>query len=142
MKPTKHKFTSLKQIMGHIPKTIVTRLAKKHKVDKQSRSFSPWSHIVSLIFSQLSHSLSLNDVSDNLKNHSSALSTIGGATPQSRNGFSHANRIRNHEVAEELFWETLSHLKSQHPNFGYGKNYVGLPRRFKSIINVVDSTTI
>ncbi len=142
MKPTKHKFTSLKQMIGYIPKTIVTRLAKKHNVDKQSRSFSPWSHIVSLVFAQLSHSLSLNDVCDNLKNHSSALFTMSGATPPSRNGFSHANRIRNHKMAEELFWETLSHLKSQHPNFGHGKRYVGLPRRFKRIINVVDSTTI
>ncbi|MCP4270324.1 MAG: IS4 family transposase [Candidatus Brocadiaceae bacterium] len=142
MKPTKHKFTSLKQMMGYIPKTIVTRLAKKYNVNKQSRSFSPWSHVVSLVFAQLSHSLSLNDVCDNLKNHSSALLTISGATPPSRNGFSHANRIRNYKMAEELFWETLSHIKSQHPNFGHGKNYVGLPRRFKRIINVVDSTTI
>jgi len=142
MKPTKHKFTSLKQIMGYIPKTIVTRLAKKDKVDKQSRSFSPWSHVVSLVFAQLSHALSLNDVCDNLKNHSSPLSTISGATPPSRNGFSHANRTRNYKMAEELFWETLSHLKKQHPNFGHGRNYVGLPRRFKRMINVVDSTTI
>ncbi len=142
MKPTKHKFTSLKQMMGHIPKALVTRLAKKHNVDKQSRSFSPWSHVVSLIFAQLSHSLSLNDVCDNLKNHSSTLLTVSGATPPSRNGFSHANRIRNHAMAEELFWETLLHLKSQHPTFGHGKNYIGLPRRFKRIINVVDSTTI
>lgn len=142
MKPARHKFTSLKQLLDLIPPYLIPNLAREHGVDKQSRSFSPHSHIVSLIFTQLSHALSLNDVCDNLKNHTAVLSTIREATPPSRNGLSHANRKRNHAMAEDLFWHVLSHLQTLHPNFGYAKRASGIPRRFKRVINVVDSTTI
>ena len=97
---------------------------------------------MSLVHAQLAHSLSLNDVCDDLRSHSGALSTLRGATPPSRNGLSHASRNRNADMAEELFWKTLGHLQSQAPAFGMGRKYVGFPRRFKRVINVVDSTTI
>lgn len=143
MKPAKHKSTSLKQIADLIPPYLVSNLAKEFEVDKMCRSFSPWSHVVSLIHGQLSHSLSLNDLCDSMKNHSAALSEIREATPPSRNGLSHANRNRNHKMAEKLFWEVLKNLQANHPDFGFsGKRSSGIPRRLKRVINVVDSTTI
>jgi hypothetical protein len=45
-------------------------------------------------------------------------------------------------MAEELFWETLSEIQKVHPKFGMGRKYCGFPRRFKKVINVIDSTTI
>ena len=142
MKPTKSTMTVLKQVVDLIPAYLVPKLASKHGVDKQSRTFTPWSHVVSQVHTQLAHSLSLNDVCDDLRNHSGALSTLRGATPPSRNGLSYANRNRNADMAEELFWSTLGHLQAQAPDFGMGRKYVGVPRRFKRVINVVDSTTI
>ena len=142
MKPTKHKFTLLQQVMDIIPKHLVKKLSRKHKVDKKCRTFSSWSHVVSLVFSQLTHALSLNDICDTLGNHSGVLKTIRSATPPSRNGLSYANRERNSDMAEDLFWSVLSSLSTQHPSFGMGRNYCGFPKRFKRIINVVDSTTI
>jgi IS4 transposase len=50
--------------------------------------------------------------------------------------------VRNADMAEELFWLTLTDLQHRYPNFGMGRNYSGFPRRFKRIINVIDSTTI
>ena len=91
---------------------------------------------------QLAHSLSLNDVADTLRNHSGVLTTIRRATPPSRNGLSHANRVRDPDMAQALFWEVLSHIQSQHPDFGRGHKYSGLPRRFKRAIYAIDSTTI
>ena len=142
MKPTKSTMTVLKQVVDQIPAYLVPKLARKHGVDKKSRSFTPWSHVVSLVHAQLAHSLSLNDLCDDLRNHSGALSTLRGAGPPSRNGLSHANRERNADMAEELFWATLRDLQAQAPGFGMGRKYVGFPRRFKRVINVVDSTTI
>ncbi len=95
MKPAKHQYTILNQICQHIPAHLVGKLARSFGVDKKARSFSPWSHIVSMLHVQIAHSLSLNDVADTLRNHSGALSTIRGATPPSRNGLSHANRVRD-----------------------------------------------
>lgn len=142
MKPTRYKFTILKQIMEIIPAYLVPKLSREYGVDKKSRSFKPWSHVVSLIFTQLSHALSLNDVCDTLRNHSGALSTLRGATPPSRNGLSHANRIRNADMAESLFWQVLERFQTHYPHFGYDRTCVKIPRRFRRIINLVDSTTI
>jgi hypothetical protein len=142
MKSSKRKVTILKQICNLIPRNLVSKLAHKHQIDKQSRSFTPWSHIVTLIFSQLAHSLSLNDVTDTLRNHEGVLHSVRRATPPSRNGLSHANRTRNADMAEELFWEVLSHIKSIHPQFGFNNKYCALPRRFKRTIYAIDSSTI
>ena len=86
--------------------------------------------------------LSLNDVCDALGNHEGALKDIRGAVPPKRNTLSHANRTRNPEMAEALFWSLLKHLQSITPSFGIGHGYAGTPRRFKRLISAVDSTTI
>ena len=127
MKPTKSIMTVLRQTVELIPSYLVSKLARHHGVDKQSRSFSPWSHVVSLVHARLAHSLSLNDVCDDLRSHSGALSTVRGATPPSRNGLSHANRDRNADMAEALFWQVLGDLQTQAPSFGMGRKYVGFP---------------
>jgi len=142
MKPAQSQCTVLKQAMELIPRNSVPRLAREYGVDKRSRTFTPWSHVTSMVFAQLSHALSLNDVCDTLRNHSGVLTTIRRAVPPSRNGLSHANRERNADMAEALFWETLGSLQAQAPNFGMGRKYCGFPRRFKRVINAVDSTTI
>jgi hypothetical protein len=142
MKPARSQFTILQQIGNLIPAFLVSRLARKHGVEQKSRSFTPWSHVVSLLFAQLSHALSLNDVCDTLRNHSGVLTTLRRASPPSRNGLSHANRERNADMAESLFWSVLAYLQERWPRFGMGRAYCGFPRRFRRIINVVDSTTI
>jgi hypothetical protein len=121
----------------------VPKLAREHGVDKQARSFSPWSHVVSLVYAQLSGSISLNDVCDNLGNHSGPLSGVRGATPPARNTLSHASKTRPAAMAEALFWATLGHLRTISPGFGPPrKRKRGLPRRFKRLIHALDSTTI
>lgn len=142
MKSPKRKITVLKQICNLIPRNLVQKLVIKFGIDRQTRTFSPWSHVVSLFFAQVSHALSLNDVCDALSNHAGALMDIRGATPPKRNTLSHANRTRNPEMAEALFWSVLNYLQALTPAFGMGHGYAGLPRRFKKLISAVDSTTI
>ncbi len=142
MKPAKHQYTILKQICQYIPAHLVSKLARSFGVDKKARTFSPWSHIVAMLHVQIAHSLSLNDVADTLRNHSGVLTTIRGATPPSRNGLSHANRVRDPNMAQALFWDVLSHIQNRHPDFGIGHKYSGLPRRFRRTVYAVDSTTI
>lgn len=84
--------------------------------------------MVSLIHAQLAHSLSLNDVRDTLQNHSGVLTTIRKAIPPSRNDLSHANMVRNADMAEALFGVVLDHLQQLFPKFGYWHGYCGLPR--------------
>jgi hypothetical protein len=125
-----------------IPSHLVAKLATKHGV--KSRAISPWSHMVSMLFAQLSAAISLNDVCDNLRNHAGLLATIRGAKPPSRNGLSNANKERDANMVEELFWTVLGHLQGISPGFGHGpkKRKRGLPRRFTRVIHAIDSSTI
>ena len=135
------KFSTLRQVCTLIPGHLVAKLARKHGVDVQARTFSAWSHVVSLLYAQVAHAIGLNNVCDALRIHIGALAAVRGATPPARNTLSHANKTRPAAMAEELFWAVLEHLQWVTPSFG-GLAYKGFPRRFKRVIHVVDSTTI
>ena len=140
-KPTRSKFTVLQQVCNLIPPYLVAKLARQHGVDKQSRTFSPWSHIVALLYTQLVHAIGLNDVCDSLAHHAAKLLGIREATPPCRNTFSHANTKRNADMAQDLFWSVLHHLQSQHRPFAVWRS-PSMPRRFHRTIQIVDSSTI
>src|ERR1035441_3189473 len=140
--PTWDKLTVLRQVCNYIPAYLVPRLAHETGVDEKARTFSPWSHVVSLSYAQLTHSLSLNDVCDALQLNSGPLSAIRGATPPTRNNLSHANKVRDPLLAEKLFWAVYEHLGNISPRFVSGKSAKRFARKFKRTIHVVDSTTI
>ena len=141
-KPTKHSNVVFNQLCKLIPVGMVRNLASEYGVDKKCRTFSAWSHVVSLLYAQLTHSIGLNDVCDALRHHSAKLFAIRGATPPSRNGLSNANKTRDADMMEALFWKMLTHLQHQFPQFGPAGSYSKLPRRFKKAIYSVDSSTI
>lgn len=131
----------LRQLVELIPAYLAPKLARVHGVDRQARTFSPWSHVVALLYAQLAHALSLNDVCDALRLWATPLRALRGATPPSRNNLSHANKVRDCAFAEALFWATLQHLQSTFPAFGRGP-HKGLAWRFHRTIHVVDATVI
>jgi hypothetical protein len=132
----------LAQICKLIPPHAVPNLAREHKVDEQWRRFDPWSHVVAWMHAHLSHSIGLNDVCDSLEMNSGPLSAIRGATPPCRNTLSHANKVRNAEMAEALYWLMHEHLTKMDPAFSKGPGRRGYTKRFKRAIHVLDSTTI
>ena len=141
MDSQEHNLTILGQIVKHIPPKLIDSLKRKHRI--QTRAFSATSHVVAMLFAQLCHALSLNDICDSLRLHSGYLSQIRDCTPPSRNGLAHANATRDAAMAEELFWGTFDDIRRRHPAFMNGsRRYPGLPHRFKRAIHVVDSTTI
>ena len=140
--PTGSKFTILRQLCNYIPPHLVPQVARATGVDEQARSFSPWSHVVALGYAQLTHSIGLNDVCDGLQLNSGPLSALRGATPPSRNNLSHANKVRDAAMAEQLFWAVSGHLGDLSPSFVSGKAGKRFLRRLKRKIYLVDSTTI
>lgn len=143
MNPSKHSLTVLAQLFKLIPRNLIPKLANKYGVTEKSRRITPTSHVLALMHAQLSHSISLNDTCDCLRNHSGTLTSIRESVAPSKNALSHANRVRNAEMAEALFWSVLEELKRICPGFALGgRKYSGIPRRFKRTINVVDSSTI
>lgn len=131
----------LGEICKLIPIHLVPKLARETGVDQKARTFSPWSHVLSLMYVQLFHSLSLNDVCDALGMVKARLQFIRGAKAPVRNTFSHANRERDPEMARLLFWKVLEHLQTICPSFSRGSRG-GFAFRFKRLIHLVDSSTI
>lgn len=140
-KPTASSFSVLRQICNFIPPHLVPKLARATGAEQKARIFSPWSHVVSLLYAQLTHSLGLNDVCDALRLHSGPVSTLRGARPPCKNTFSHANRTRDPQMAERLFYCMLEHLQNLQPGFA-GNRRPRFVFRFKRLIHVVDATTI
>lgn len=137
----RRQLTVLRQFVELIPGHLVARLARHTGAAAMVRSFSAWSHVVALLYAQLAHAESLNDVCDALRLWRTPLAAIRGATPPSRNNLSHANRERPCAMAEQLFWAVLGHLESSCPGFGRGAGGRAV-WRFRRAIHIVDSTTI
>ena len=140
--PATSKLNLLRQICNFIPEFLVSKIARDTKVDVKARTFTPWSHVVTLLYAQLTHCIGLNDVCDALRLHSGPLSSIREATPPSRNNLSHADKVRPAEMAEKLFWAVFEHLGDLSPRFVSGKSGKRFARKFKRTIHLVDSTTI
>ena len=98
IKPTKHSLSVLNQLCKLIPTGMVKKLSVQSGVQPKCRTFSAWSHVVSLLYAQLTHAIGLNDVCDGLRHHAAKLGAIRGATAPSRNGLSHSNRHRNSDM--------------------------------------------
>src|SRR5665213_2040082 len=83
IKPTRGQFNILRQICNLIPEHEVCKIARETGEEDKARTFSPWSHTVSLLDAQLTHCIGLNDLCDSLQLRAGPLSTIRGATPPS-----------------------------------------------------------
>jgi len=139
-KPAKSSLTVLRQICQFIPGHLVVKLAREHGVE--SRSFTPWSHLVAMLYAHLSRAASLNDVCDGLTMQEGALREIRGARVPSRNGLSHSNRERDASLAESLYWAVSQILCQENPQFPRQHGGKQLAHRFKRRIDLVDATTI
>jgi Domain of unknown function (DUF4372) len=60
--PARSNLSVLCQLLNFIPPHLVPKLAREYEVDKKSRTFTPWSQVVSLIYAHLVHCIGLNDV--------------------------------------------------------------------------------
>lgn len=139
--PSRRQPTVLRQLVELIPPHLVPRLARETGAEDRARTFSPWSHVVAMLYAQVSHAFGLNDVCDALRLHATALLALRGARPPARNTLSHANKTRASGLAEQLFWKMLAQLQTQHPGFARGGKK-SLAWRFRRAIHVVDATTI
>ena len=139
--PARHHINVLGQLLKYIPRSIVNAAAIEHGVEARARTFSIFSHMAAMIFVQLAHALSLNDVCDWLRLKVRAIAGLGIAPP-SRNNLSHANKTRTAAFIETVFWKTLDHLHRCEPAFGGKRKNRRLLHRFKANVHAVDSTTI
>ena len=139
-RPTKTAYTALRQIVQWIPEGLPDRIAREAKAD--IRTFSCTSHVLALLYGQIARSGSLNEICDAARLHEPELNRIRGATAPKRNTFSNANRRRDPQIAEKLYWAVFAHLKSICPSFTQYAKHSGFIFRLKRDIFAIDSTTL
>jgi hypothetical protein len=139
--PAKSKLTILNQICNIVPGHLAIKTARELGIEDKARTFDFWSHLVTMIFAQLSHALSLNDVCDTLAMNEGSLRAIRGAKVPSRNGLSHANQVRDAAFAENMYWQVQAQLERSHAGFNWHKSR-NWAHRFKRPIHLIDATTI
>jgi len=119
---------------------MIQRLADEHRLD--IRKWSAVSHVVALLYGQLAGCDSLNGIVDAARVHEGEWRNIRGAEPPKRNTFSNANRRRNADMAERLYWEVFGHLVAVCPEFGQYRRHKGFLARMRRGIFAIDSSTI
>lgn len=143
IKSSRSEHSVLKQICNFIPGYLSSKMEREHGEGKcKERTFSVWSHVVSMVYAHLSSAVGLNGVCDGLRVMGTHLFGIREATVPSRNNLSNCNKKRPAEVIKEIFWHTLEHLQKCSPGFARGGKGKGLLRRFTAKIHILDSTTI
>jgi len=81
------------------------------------RTFTAFSHVLALLYGHLSGASSLNEICDALRLHETVVTRIRGTVAPKRNTFSNANRTRDPDIAEKLYWGVFEHLQSVCPSF-------------------------
>ena len=142
LNPTGYACSVLRQICNFIPTHLVPKLAREYGVEEKARTFTPWSHAISLMFAHLARAMGLNEVCDSLHLNRGMFSTIRGAAVPNRNTLSHANRERNPAMAEALYWSVMKALMQVSPAFARSRTRGRFVSRFKAAIHAIDSTTI
>ena len=135
--PPRHHINVLGQLLKYIPQGIVDAAAREFGVDTQARTYSVWSHLAAMVFVQLAHAFSLNDVCDWRRLKRRAIAGFG-VTPPARNTLAHANKGRSADFVEAVFWRTLAHLHRCEPAFGGKRKGRRLLHRFKVKVHAVD----
>ena len=107
--PPRHHSNVPGQLLKYIPQGIVQAAAREHGVDAQARTYPVWSHLAAMVFVQLAHAFSLNDVCDWLRLKRRAIAGFG-VTPPAPNTLAHANKGRFADFVQSVFWRTLAQL--------------------------------
>ena len=81
-RPARRAYTTLRQIVEWIPEGLPDRIAREAKAD--IRSFSCTSHVLALLYGQITRSGSLNEICDASRLHEPELNRIRGATAPKR----------------------------------------------------------
>ena len=135
------KFSIFKQFFELIERNLCNKIKNKHNV--QTRSITVNCHLAALMLGQFLRAFSLQEICDCMKLHSGQLNQIRKIKAMSKNGLSYANRTRNSDMAVDTFWAVFESLNRRTPSFGLGKKLrPKTPRRFKRLINIIDSTLI
>lgn len=101
-----HQNTVFHSVLKHLPFDELARLVTAHGADDRQRGFDTKSHLVALLYAQLSGSTSLREIAEALTSHSHRLYHLGVTAPR-KSTFAEANRQRERA---EVFGKLLEQM--------------------------------
>jgi hypothetical protein len=125
----RHHYTVLCEILKYLPKRRFDELVEAHATGQAPRRLDSWTHLVALLYGQLSEARSLRGLVEELESHAAALSGLM-CGPVKRSTLAEANRYRPAALFDDLLKTMLGQARS------------GLRRHVRDATYLIDSTTV
>lgn len=127
-------FCSLfQQMLEFFPRGEFDRAVRDTGTEFHCRGFTSWEHFVSMLFCQVSHSLSLRDICDGLNSLQGKRNHLGIDTPR-KSTLSYANTHRSPALFELMFHSLVARAQS---DLGMRHRF-----RFRNKLLTLDTSTI
>lgn len=130
-----HQRTIFSQILDLIPLNHFQYLVRKFQTDKKHTTFSSYSHLVCMLYAQLSRRRGLRDLVACLNSQQDNLFRIGIPQIVNRSTLAYANNHRDWHLFEALGMELIRIANKAHQHLPH-------PLNLKEPLYAMDSTTI
>ena len=125
------------QLLHQIPRHEFAKLVNKHQAEYQSKGFTCWAQLVSMLFCQVARADSLREICNGLACCLGKLTHLGVNRGPSKSNLSYANAHRPAALFEDLFWTMTNRFRAQGRLGSHNHKF-----RFKNKLLSLDSTTI
>lgn len=123
------------QLISLVPFQMVDKVARQMQSDYYTKRFTTWEHFVSMLFASASNTTSLRDVTNGMLGLEGKLKHLNLKRPPKRSTLSDANKRRNHEVFEKIYYGLLEKYKSVLSDSRFRND-------FGKELSIIDSTSI
>jgi len=125
----RHQNSVLHGLLKHVSWGVFDRLVAEHGSDAKARSLTSKSHLIAMLYGQLSGALRLREIETGLKSHAGQLYHLGSDTV-ARSTLAEANAHRPAAVFSDLFAALVGQLQS------------GYRRKIGDAVRLIDSTSL
>lgn len=122
------------QLLSLLSRQEIARIVEQNKSDHYCKRFKTWNHLVTMLFGVYHNCTSLREVTTGMLACEGRLQSLGLMHFSKRSTLSDANKRRDHQVFERIYYQAFERLSAFLPD-----------SRLKSRVNkliIVDSTTI
>jgi transposase len=124
------------QLLQYLSKSEVNRLARQNNSDRYYKKFTTHSHLIAMLYCCYEHCTSLREVVTGMHACEGKLQSLHLQSLPARSTFSEANKHRNYEVFESIYYHLFERYRQFLPDSRIKKDL--LSRR----LVMIDSTTI
>jgi len=104
-----HHNSVMHSVLQHVPWAEFERLVTEHDADRKERGFTSKSHLIAMLYAQLSGASALREVVGGMQSHAAQLYHLG-ARPVARSTLADANRDRPSALFADLFTAMVGRL--------------------------------